>query len=76
MNWTELKTNRAGIEALIDLYFPDTERTELLKLGGDLTSFARYLADAHDLTFKEAVEAIDFILLLDRKLPERNAQAA
>ncbi len=76
MNWTEIQKNWAEIVDLIVLYFPHTERTDLLKLDGDITSFARYLADAHDLTFKEAVEAIDFVLLLDRKLPERTAQAA
>ena len=76
LNWTELQKNWADIVDLIVLYFPHTEQTELLKLDGDLTSFARYLADAQDLTFKEAVEAIDFVLLLDLKLPQRRAQAA
>ena len=76
LNWTELQKNWADIVDLIVLYFPHTEQTELLKLDGDLTSFARYLADVHDLTFKEAVESIDFILLLDLKVPQRRAVAA
>ncbi|MEO9824402.1 MAG: hypothetical protein ABJF50_08310 [Paracoccaceae bacterium] len=76
MNWTELQRNWTGLVDLIVLYFPHTDRSELLKMDGDLTSFARYLADAHELTFKEAVEAVDFVLLLDRQLPERDAQAA
>lgn len=76
MKLNELQKNWANIVDLIVLYYPHTDHAELLKLDGDLTSFARYLADTHDLTFKEAVEAIDFVMLLDRKLPEQNAQAA
>lgn len=76
LNWTEMQKNWDEIVDLIVLYFPHTERSELLKLDGEMTSFARYLADAHELTYKEAVEAIDFVLLLDRELPLRISEAA
>lgn len=63
MNWADLQKNWTSVVDLIVLHFPYTERLELLKLDGDLTTFARYLAEAHDLTLKEALEAVDLYLL-------------
>lgn len=63
MSWADIQRNWTSVVDLIVLHFPHTERLELLKLDGELTTFARYLAEAHDLTLREALEAVDFFLL-------------
>lgn len=76
LSWAELQKNWTSVIDLIVVHFPQTERLELLKIEGDLTSFARYLADAHDLTLKEAMDAVDFVLLKQRIVPEPREKAA
>ncbi|NNE88476.1 MAG: hypothetical protein HKN27_10410 [Silicimonas sp.] len=76
MNWADIEENWASVVDLIVYHFPYTERMELMKIGGELTSFARYLAGVHDLTLKEALEAVEFILLRDGVVPQRISKAA
>lgn len=63
LKWTELQRNWTANVDVIVMHFPHTERSELLKIDGDLMTFAHYLADVHELTFKEAMDAVDFMLL-------------
>ena len=76
MSWAELQENWARSVDLIILRFPNTDRATLLDIGGDLAAFAHYLAHAHDLTFKEAMDAVDFALLKDMTMTDRKAKAA
>lgn len=76
LSWADLQENWTSVVHLIVLHFPHTERSELLKIDGDLTSFTRYLADVHDLTLKEAMEAVDFVLLKKQIPPQQRDRAA
>lgn len=76
LSWAELQKNWASVVDLIVVHFPHTERLELLKIEGDLTAFAHYLADAHDLTLKEAMDAVDFVLLKKQRVPIERDRAA
>lgn len=76
LHWSELQKNWTSVVDLIVVHFPYTERLELLKIGGDLTSFANYLADTHDLTIKEAMDAVDFVLLKKQNVPLERDKAA
>lgn len=76
MSWAEIQENWTSAIDLIVLHFPHTDRLELLKLGGELTVFTHYLAKAQDLTLKEALDAVDFVLLKDPNMHQRAAKAA
>ena len=76
LSWAEIQENWTTAIDLIVLHFPHTDRLELLKLHGELAAFTHYLANVQDLTLKEALDAVDFVLLKDPNMHQRLAQAA
>ena len=76
LSWADIERNWTSVVDLIVLHFPCTDRLELLKQGGDLTAFTQYLSEVHELTLKEALDAVDFILLKNDSVLQRASQAA
>lgn len=56
--------------------FPHIEPAALDRFRGNIDHFAAYLADTHDLTFREGMAAIEDRLLIGVQNPLLSLQAA
>lgn len=63
MTWDELFSNwPEQVDRLVSI-FPHADRCALIRFRGNRRHLAQYLADAHDLTEAEGLEAIELRLL-------------
>ncbi len=68
MDWQDVKSAWDQLGERIQDNWPETRSDDLMRIAGDRSNFADYLARAHDLTRAEAGEAIDDWLLRMRNV--------
>ena len=59
MAWTEIETRWSELIDHITERWPETVAERLQAIAGDRVKFTDYLAEAHDLTWAEAADAIE-----------------
>ena len=63
MTWRDLLQNWHGqLDRLAEI-FPHADPSALVRFRGNRDLLAQYIADTHDLTFAEGIEAVEMRLL-------------
>ncbi len=57
--WSEIETRWSEFIHLVRAAWPETDRATLGVINGDRAALARHIAAVHDLTLREAIEAIE-----------------
>lgn len=63
MTWTDIQSAWHEFAGEILTHWPELHGDRIVAIAGDRSEFARYLSNAYDLTFAEAMEAIETWIL-------------
>lgn len=63
MTWSDILTDWNGQLARLQIIFPHADVAALARFRGNKRLLAEYIADTHDLTYAEGVEAVEMRLL-------------
>ncbi|WP_116131795.1 hypothetical protein [Tropicimonas sp. IMCC34043] len=63
MTWSDILTEWTDHLAQLGQIFPHADAAALARFRGNKLLLAEYIADTHDLTFREGLEAVEMRLL-------------
>ena len=77
MTWTDIQSAWHEFADEILTHWPELHGDRIVAIAGDRSEFARYLSNTYELTFAEAMEAIEtWILRITRGAAGKTTESA